>query len=165
VAVTRQYVFVYRRNGSGFVQAATYQAAGGIVDADVGDTDGDGDLEIVLLFGSNYSSSGTEIVTLDGNLQPLSFGAFTLPWGAETLDIEPSGTGRKNLIVSRIASQPYNAYGGIFAIVGSRSGGVVFESPALIGAVQRDSVNYVTLPGETRTRISIGTSNAMYLTR
>ena len=51
------------------------------------------------------------------------------------------------------------------AIVGADAGGVVFESPPLLGLVQRSSINYVTLPGETEQRMSIGTSVGMYLTR
>ena len=168
VAVTRQNVFVYRRNAPPipYVQIAAYPATNRyIVDADVGDTDGDGDVEIVLLVGTSYSQSGNEIVTLNGNLQPQTIGTFTLPWDAQTLAIEPSGAPRKNLIVSRLAGPQYFAYDGILAIVDGRSGGVVFESRPLTGAIQRDSIHYVTLPGETVPRISIGTSAGMYLTR
>ena len=137
--------------------------ASDILDATVGDTDGDGELEVVLLVGQSYSSSyPTDIIRLDESLQPI--GSFTLPWSALTVDIEPSSTARKNLIVGRIVGTSYS-YDGAIAIVGARSGGVVFESPTLIGSVQRKSVHYVTLPGETRPRVSIGTANGMYLTR
>jgi len=172
VAVTSTSVYVYRRNpqpGVAYIQSGTvYQTNNNrwIIDADVGDTDGDGDLEIVLLTGTSYYSGGNGVVTLDRNLQPQSIGTFTLPWEAQTLAIEPSSTPRKNLIVGRLAGGQYSySSAGILTIIGSGSGGIVFESPALIGAPQRDSVHYVTLPGETRQRISIGTSSGMYLTR
>jgi hypothetical protein len=167
VAVTARNVYVYKRNATfGYVQSgSTYQTDRGIIDADVGDTDGDGDLEVVLLTGATYSWSGTEVVTLNASLQPQTIGTFALPWEAQTIRIEPSAEPRKNLIVSRVATQLYNTDGASLAIVGARTGGIIFESPALIGAVQRDSIHYVTLPGETRPRISIGTSAAMYLTQ
>ena len=166
VAVTSRGVYVYKRNPAPitYVQAAAYQTTNNqwIIDADVGDTDGDGDVEIVLLTGSAIYSGGNGVVTLSGNLQPQPIGSFTLPWDAQSLAIEPSPTPRKNLLVGRVSGTYYD---GSLAIVGARSGGVVSESPRLIGSLQRDSVQYVTLPGETRQRISIGTSSGMYLTR
>lgn len=162
VVVAQQYVYVYRDNPPPirYVQTAIYQTDRSIIDADVGDTDGDGQVEVVLLVGPMYAGDGNEIVRLDGSL--LAEGTFSLPWPAQTVDIEPSPTLRKNLLVSRPVGQGYDS---TLAIVGARSGGVVFESPPLIGAVQRGSVHYVTLPGETRPRMSIGTSAGMYLTR
>jgi hypothetical protein len=169
LAVTGRSVYAYRSNAPPivYVQAASYQASGNryIVDADVGDTDGDGDVEIVLLLGPSYYSGGSDVVTLNGSLQPQTIGTFTLPWQAETLAIEPSAAPRKNLLVSRSVGELYYTYNGVLASVGARSGGIVYESPGLVGTVQRDSVHYVTLPGETQPRISIGTSAAMYLTR
>jgi hypothetical protein len=169
VAVTGSNVYVYRRNPPPitYVQAASYQLGSNrsIIDADVGDTDGDGDVEIVLLIGTYYYSGGNEVVTLNGNLQAQTIGTFTLPWEAQALAVEPSGASRKNLLLSRWVGAGYYAYDGILTSVGARSGGIVFESPPLIGTIQRDSVHYVTLPGETRPRISIGTSAGMYLTR
>jgi hypothetical protein len=166
VAVTSRGVYLYKRNAAPFtyIQTAVYPTTNNrwIIDADVGDTDGDGDVEIVLLTGTSIYSGGTGVVTLSGNLLPQTIGTFTLPWDAQTLAIEPSSTSRKNLLVGRVSGGYYD---GSLAIVGARSGGVVFESPRLIGSLQRDSVHYVTLPGETRQRISIGTSSGMYLTR
>jgi hypothetical protein len=45
------------------------------------------------------------------------------------------------------------------------SGNIVFESPVLIGIVQRHSLYHVTLPGGFEPRISIGATSGMYLTR
>jgi hypothetical protein len=162
VVVTSGYVYVYRESPPPirFVQAATYQTNRGIIDAAVGDTDSDGDVEVVLLVGATQGSSGSEVIRLNSNLQ--AEGSFELPWAAQTLDIESTPTPRKNLLVSRLVGSDYDS---TIAIVGARSGGVVFESPPLIGSVQRGSVHYVTLPGETSPRMSIGTSAGMYLTR
>jgi hypothetical protein len=166
VAVTSRGVYVYKRNAGPipYLQSAVYQTTNNqwIIDADVGDTDGDGDVEIVLLTGTAIYSGGNGVVTLSGNLQPQTIGTFTLPWDAQSVAIEPSPTPRKNLLVGRVSGTYYD---GSLAIVGARSGGVVSESPRLIGSLQRDSVHYVTLPGETLQRISIGTSSGMYLTR
>jgi len=162
--VSTRYVYVYERNaspGTPYIQTAIYQTNRDILDADVGDTDGDGDLEVVLLTGYAYSSTPSDIITLSSSLQ--SVGSFTLPWSAQTLIIEPAPpTSRKNLVVSRLVGVVNDS---TIAIIDARSGSTVFESPPLIGTVQPNSVHYVTLPGETEPRMSIGTTGGMYLTR
>ena len=162
VATTRTvYVYAHRPQPTAYAQVATYPTDSNLIDAAVGDTDGDGEVEVVLLLAESYSSSGSTVVRLNNDLQQL--GRFTLPWPAITLQIEPSAAPRKNLLLGRQVSS--YAIAGTLAIVGARSGGVVFESPPLVGAPQSGSIHYVTLPGETRQRISIGTSAGMYLTR
>jgi hypothetical protein len=161
VIVTPQSAFVYRQapQPARFIQAGTYTVSQAILDAAIGDTDGDGDVEIMLLTGLIGNEINSAVVTLDSNLQPVS--SLTLPWPAQTIDIEPSQTGRKNLIIGRRSDRD----DGQITIVGARSGNIVWESPPLVGVVQPGSVHYVTLPGETVPRISIGTSAGMYLTR
>jgi hypothetical protein len=163
VAVTHRRVYVYRRNASPgvpYIQIANYESDRDIIDADVGDTDGDGELEVVLLAAHSYSADPAHVIRLDATLQQV--GRFTLPWPAQTLAIEPSAAPRKNLIIGRNSERWGDT---VITLVGARSGGVIFESAPLLGPAQPDSVHYVTLPGETRPRISFGTANAMYLTR
>jgi hypothetical protein len=162
VLVADYVALVYRQvpPPARFVQAGLYQSNRRIVDAGVGDSDGDGDAEVMLLVSApGGAEHPSDVIKLDGSLQYA--GAFTLPWPAQTLDIEPSPTPRKNLLISRRAARE----DGQIAIVGARAGDVVSESPALVGLVQPGSVHYVTLRGETVPRISIGTSAGMYLTR
>jgi hypothetical protein len=166
VGARNVYVFRHAPQPTAYVQAAMYQTNQEIFDADVGDTDGDGEIEIALLLGqpNSYLGAGTDVARLDDNLQ--SLGSFTLPWPAVSLAIEPSPTSRKNLLIGRMIGPSRNyAHEGTLAIVDARTGSIVFESPPLVGAVQHDSVHYFTPPGETVPRMSIGTSGGMYLTR
>jgi hypothetical protein len=165
VAVTRNSVHVYRHNPqpTAYVLAATYQANREIIDAAVGDTDGDGETEILLLLGDYFVEGGIRVVRLDNDLQEL--GSFTLLRPALSLAVEHSPTPRKNLLIGTLVGPLYSAYDGTLAIVDARTGALVFQSPQLIGAIQRNSIHYVVLPGEAVPRMSFGTSAAMYLTR
>jgi len=165
VVATARNVYVYRHapQPTAYVQAATYQTNRDILDAAVGDTDGDGKTEVVLLLGDAYANTAADVARLDRDLKPL--GSFTLPWSASSLAIEPTATPRKNLLIGRQIGFLYYPRDGSLAVVDAQTGGIVFESPPLVGDIQRNSINYVTLPGETRQRISIGTSVGMYLTR
>ena len=84
---------------------------------------------------------------------------FSLPWYARSLAIEASPFARKNLLVSYIQGAS-----GRLGTVDARTGGIVSESPPLLGAVTRDSIHYVEL-GQEPARLSIGTEFGMYLTR
>ena len=165
VVATSRNVYLYRHapQPTAYVQAAAYQTNREILDAAVGDTDGDGEVEVLLLLGDPYAATGADVARLDNELRPL--GSFTLPWSAISLAIEPSPTPRKNLLIGRMIGLIYYMHEGSLAIVDAQTGGIVFESPPLIGEVQRNSIQYVTLPGETRPRMSFGTSGGMYLTR
>jgi hypothetical protein len=88
--------------------------------------------------------------------------AYTLPWPAQSIAIEPSQSARKNLLVSRVEGE-FGA--GRLATVDPRTGAVISESPPLIGAITEDSVHFVDVSGSGDVRLSIGTEAGMYLTR
>jgi hypothetical protein len=142
-----------------FQMGAAFRSSLPIDDVAVGDTDGDGTGEIFALIDrtSEPWSSPASVVRFDDRLRPQQ--DFSLPWYARSLAIEASPFARKNLLVSYIQGAS-----GRLGTVDARTGGIVSESPPLLGAVTRDSIHYVEL-GQEPARLSIGTEFGMYLTR
>ena len=153
IAVTYAGVYVYERIAGPVKYAQTASVSRPDTrDALALDFGGDGDLEVVVL-------ASDRVERLDHNLQPLS--AFDLPWFSDILAAEPSSSGRKNLLLAQMDDH-YNAFSPIVA-VDAVSGAEVWRSPNMIGAVSRNSLQFVTIGG--RRQLSFGTSAGMYLTR
>ncbi|HEU4618935.1 MAG TPA: FG-GAP-like repeat-containing protein [Gammaproteobacteria bacterium] len=151
-----------------YVQTAAYtlpDASRYVYDADIGDTDGDGDPEIFLLgVGMTPTTSTPRVYRLDSALNEL--GSFDLTHPAHGLAIEASAFPRKNLVVSTyddLVSVPREP--SMLIAVDSTSGAEVWRSPILLGRISPNSVQFVEPNGAGELRIAVGTSAAMYLTR
>ena len=128
----------------------------------VADADGDGKPEIYVLGGTSKRT----VFRFDGSLQ--ATGSFLLP-GAYSLHLEDLGTGRKNLIACvDVTGSSYGTYLPSccrLVAVDPVNGARIWQSPLLAGGVPLHGLHYVTLAGETRPRMSFGTSRGMFVTR
>jgi hypothetical protein len=142
-----------------FQMGASFSSDLDVVDVVAGDTDGDGLLEIYALLDPPNPQEPHRIVQLGNRLQHGPW--FTLPWPAQLITIEESPFARKNLLVSRTEG---DLVAGRLVTIDARNGGIVSESPPLIGGIARNGVHYVDT-GSGVLRLSIGTDAGMYLTR
>jgi hypothetical protein len=150
------YIFEPTAGSPPFVQGISMSAS---PDVAIGDTDGDGRAEIIWLV---ENRDGPATVFRRDPVDARMLSAYTLPWPAQSIAIEPSQSARKNLLVSRVEGE-FGA--GRLATVDPRTGAVISESPPLIGAITEDSVHFVDVSGSGDVRLSIGTEAGMYLTR
>ena len=169
VAVTGDAVYLYRRNpsasGERYMQAASYlEPNTQLQDAAIGDVDGDGQVDVMLLAAGYIPytyDTVSEVRRLDGNLEIVA--AFPVPWRARSIQIEPSTSARKNLLVP--TGFDYQLSATQIVALDALSGAEVWRSPKLRGQLSDKRVRYVTIPGESRPSIAIATDAAIYLTR
>jgi hypothetical protein len=169
VAVTDHAVYLYRRNpspsGERYLQVASYlEPNTQLQDVAVGDVNGDGQVDVMVLAAGYIPytyDSVSEVRRLDRNLEIV--GAFPVPWRARSIQIEPSTSARKNLLIP--TGYDYQVSATQIAALDALTGGEVWRSPKLRGQLSDKRVRYVTIPGESRPSIAIATDVAMYLTR
>jgi hypothetical protein len=169
VAVTDHAVYLYRRNpstsGERYLLAASYLEPNTMLqDAAVGDVNGDGGVDVMLLAAGYIPyayDTVSEVRRLDKNLEIVS--TFPVPWRARSIQIEPSTSGRKNLLVP--TGFDYQLSATQLVALDALSGAEVWRSPKLRGTLSDKRVRYVTIPGESRPSITIATDAAIYLTR
>jgi hypothetical protein len=164
VAVTANRVYVYSRvpppllyaESASYAPAAVGSGPPSIFDALIGDTDGDGALELVLLLApSNIFDERGTVHRLSSTLELLS--SFDFDWRATSIGIEPSPFPRKNLLL------PNDNVFTTVAGVDAASGKVVWRSPPLLGRLSRNSLHLVDFGNGPR--VTIGTDAGMFITR
>jgi hypothetical protein len=157
-AVDQRGVYLYKASGGSppFHGARTLSGSSDVV---IGDTDGDGTAEIAWLVAP---TEGPASVFRRDALNGRMLSAYTLPWPARAIAIEPSPVARKNLRVTRVDGA---SGAGRLVTIDPSTGTVISESPPLIGAITEDSVHFVDVSGSGDVRLAIGTEGGMYLTR
>ena len=126
----------------------------------IGDTDGDGRDEIVVLRSAPYPKNS--VLRLDGTLALLS--SSEVDHQFNDLVIEPTTAARKNVVaVENVYSYGYSL--SRLLTLDPVSGEEVSRSPLLIGTAMPNSVHYVDPAGDGKLRLAIGTQVGMYLTR
>jgi FG-GAP repeat len=152
-------VIAYKKSGSSYLQVATYPVSGAKLL--IADTDGDGKPEVYVLAGS-YPSTPT-IYQLDNTLKLLQ--SYPVP-NATSMYLEGSAYPRKNLVVATAADCCTS--GGVpslLQIVDPSTGTLIWQSPPLLGAVSKNSVEFLDVNGDGQLEMSLGTAWGMYLTR
>jgi hypothetical protein len=152
-------VIAYKKSGSSYLQIATYPVSGAKLL--IADTDGDGKPEVYVLAGS-YPSTPT-IYQLDNTLKLLQ--SYPVP-NATSMYLEGSAYPRKNLVVATAADCCTS--GGVpslLQIVDPSTGTLIWQSPPLLGAVSKNSVEFLDVNGDGQLEMSLGTAWGMYLTR
>ncbi len=172
VALTGTQVAVFNLTSSGLVQAASYTIAGtslplSVSDLLVADTDGDGKCEIYFV-SSGFGSPSVTITQLDGSLRPLNSYPVSVssvyPSGS-SLYLESSGFARKNIVLATGGNQPTAGTTSNLQVIDPTSGALVWQSPALLGYVPINSLNFYDLRGDGQREIVFGTSVGMYVTQ
>lgn len=149
-------MLIIARTGSGpyglvDTSAATYDA---LRDVLVTDIDGDGTREIFVLYGS----SGSRVDRLDGSLT--SRGGFFMDYPTSPgLSVEESAFARKNLVLYDDSTTPY------IVVVDASTGTEIWRSPRLQGRMTRGGVHFVDVAGDGRRRVSVATTEGMFITR
>jgi hypothetical protein len=164
VAVAASGISVHSRAANPPTMAERYQQtdayvppAGSVVsDAVIGDVDGDGALDVVvLLVPDNFHERTARIVRLDRDL--VTHETFTLDWRPRMLALE-AGTPQRNIVVPRSDLGTSR-----LIALDARSGAEVWRSPVMPTDIAPDSVHFIDIGGVRR--ISIGGAGAMIVTR
>ena len=146
----REDLVVYSKaeGSENLVRTHSYSAESDIVDVALGDVDNDGSVDIFVL-------SRGKVYRLDSNFafqKRLDFQSMHV----ESIMIERTSSQRKNLVVTSNRG---------FVVADPDSGAEIWRSPFLLGSMSRHSVRFHESDRFGRTRISVGTSMGMYITR
>jgi len=163
VAALGDRIVVYGKNpsGGGYLERASRPAIG-VQDLLVADLNGDNSFDICTLEGA-YWNGDTSLAVYDSQLVQLRM--LALGGQAASLFLEDSAFARKNVLVSlSTQSYPYTTPTELWAI-DPVSGAEVWHSPALIGTLQKNSLQFVDLDGDGTNEISFATNNGMNYTR
>jgi hypothetical protein len=154
-------VIVYKKSGSTYLQSTTYAVSGSKLL--VADTDGDGKPEVYVLGSSGAYPYTTTIYQLDNTLTLLH--SYPVA-NATSMTLEASAYTRKNLIVGVTGSccvSPTTA--SQVQIIDPSSGTLIWQSPALLGEVAKNSLEFLDLSATGQLQMSLGTTWGMYLTQ
>lgn len=154
----------YRFNGSGYVEAGTYSgipAATNIEDrprVTLVDTDGDHHPEIVVTYTLYAGTGATQLIVLNADLTERSRSVVE----ERVVSIAPEFIERGRVLATLSGnSYPYTQRA---ALIDVSTGAWIWRSPQLIGDLTDDSLHYDAIAPNGGS-VSIGTSNAMYITR
>ena len=157
IATTHGHVLVFSRDSvlAPFVRRYEWSTFFPIGDLTAGDVDGDGRTDIFLVSGD---VSGFGVQRFNERLEPTA--RFALDWEPDSLSIESSAFGRKNLV------------GTYFVGGGSRLrafdpllGEEIWRSPPIHGLFAPNGVHFVDIAGDGVLRIAYGTYHGAFLTR
>ena len=159
VVTSSSGVIEYKKSGSTYLQVATYPVSG--TKLLIADTNGNGKPEVYVLAGS--SPSVPTIYQLDNTLQLLN--SYPMA-NASSMYLEQSSSPRKNLVVA-IAGDCCTSGGApsLLQIVDPSTGTLIWQSPPLLGAVSRNSLEFLDVNGDGKLEMSLGTAWGMYLTQ
>jgi hypothetical protein len=161
IAALGDRLVIYGASGSSYLERASRQA-GAPQDLAVADLDGDGHFEITVLDGAPYNGN-TNLVVYNDQLQQVR--SVPLTARASSLFVEDSAFTRKNVLVSvSTVGYPYDSPSELWA-VDPVTGADVWRSPALVGSVSRNSLQFVDLNNDGTKEISFATNKGMNFTR
>jgi len=167
IAVTSSFLYVYgRTSNSGPLLERANIAVQNPSNLLVADTDGDGEQEIFVLSGDQYSSLNQTTMQVYNSSLALQR-TVTIESRINNVMVEPSSTPRKNLLVSTTTyAYSYYATGAseIWA-VDPRTGAGVWRSPGFPGTFSRQSLNAVDANLDGQYELSFGTNVGAFITR
>ena len=164
VFTTQRHVYIYAAadGDEPFVETHSYASPRDIIDTAIGDMDGDGALEVLVLsegeFDWRTGMTPNFVSRLDEELNLLN--TFALDVECTAISVEDLGVGQRNVLV---ATYDRFSWESTIAAYDPDSGVQIWTSPALLSSVGRNSLHYVDMGGKTRA--AFGTERAMYLTR
>ena len=125
----------------------------------VGDTDGDGEVEIFTMDNDHITK---HVMRLSKDLQLLS--RFEASGDMVGLYLEPPGAGQRNLILAESRNSRRAAGARLYG-VDPVTGVEVWRSPLLMGAVSPGSLQHVDVDGDGELEMTLGTEFGVMITR